>query len=211
MQTKIIHLKGQIKLIVNDKLKSPKDSDVLAVLSNYAGTPCWELEDIRLTKHCKIGRHWAAGADRSIYLPKDAIEAAYVKSMLREFQELPDGALIWSTFDGMVRGAPEINGCKPACDSGFDRAGYFNQSGYFDKKEGLASLVDIKLYWDALDTPLIGWRAINPNQQPSASAIQFSCYLSDISASEQGQAPKKLVDKLLTEMLGVAERQLKIK
>lgn len=48
-------------------------------------------------------------------------------------------------FDGVVRGAQEINGYRP---STWDD---FNQTGYFSRKDGLAHLAEIKLFWDGVD------------------------------------------------------------
>lgn len=100
MKTKLIHSKGQVSLVIDNKLKSRKESDVLATLSNYADTCCWCMEDIRLTQNCVIGQYLLVsdGAYRSSHLPKDKSEADYVKSKLREFREDPDGTLIWSSF-----------------------------------------------------------------------------------------------------------------
>lgn len=171
MKTKIIHDKGYIRLIIDDPQKSRNESDVLAVLSNYADSSCWTLEDIRLTKYRNIGRYWAQSADTftACYCPKDESESAYVKSKLHDYHETPEGELLWCTFDGIVKGQPEINGYTPPQYAGF------NRSVYFSRQEGLQKLKEIKVFWDDLENLEKNWRIENPNAQASQGEIFSAC------------------------------------
>lgn len=181
MKTKLIHDKGQIKLILDDPLKSRNDSDILAVLTHHADSGCWLLEDIRLTKSSPVGRYWSQSADAfmATFLPVNESEAAYLKSKLKDYQVEPDGTLLWCTFDGIVKGQPEINGYKPR------RYADFDQPGYFSRKDGLQKLTEIKAFWDGINNLDEHWQIENPNAQPSMSDIMFACQIRRLYLDEK--------------------------
>lgn len=162
-------------LLVDEKKQADSEKPVLAVLSNYAESGCWRLEDIRLTKDYTIDRYWASAANSftGTYKPEDADEASYVKAKLREYQETKDGVILWSPFNGVVKGEPSINGYTPK------RWADFDQTGYFSRTDGLAKLMEIQAFWESLpslsEINESDWRLPNPHAQPSESDIQSLC------------------------------------
>ncbi len=170
LKSKLLHQKGRIQLVIDDK--KTKEKSVLAELTEYEGTGCWRLEDIRLTKHHAISAYSLGSAESycSSYSPKDKDESEYIKSKLREYAELDSGEILWASFEGPVRGHPEVNNYTPK------RWANFDQVGYFDKKEGLEKLNEIKLFWDAKVEIGTDWRIDNPYRQPSESDIRSICH-----------------------------------
>jgi hypothetical protein len=192
MQTGIVHKRGRIQLIIDDPSKARGKHDVVAAMDHYEGTNCWELLDLRLTKHRTPGPYACspvANVFCASYKPETKEEADFIKSRLREFQEQPDGEILWCTFDGVVRGAPDVNGYKPP------QWGDFNQAGYFSRADGLAKLNEIKEFWDGVDDLDSDWRIENPNRQPSLIEITAKILFKKLDMEEQASADKNNADE----------------
>lgn len=112
-------------------------------MTRFGDSECWHLTDIRLSKY-KVPNPYAGTVCSDDFCanmkPASDEESLLIKSMLRECKEMPDGSISWCTFDGIVRGLPEINGFRPS------RWGDFDQAGYFSYKDGLEALHHIQSY-----------------------------------------------------------------
>lgn len=81
---------------------------------------------------------------------------------------------MWCTFDGVARGAPEINGYKPDWVR-------FDQAGFFNRADALAELKKIQEFWDDIENLDSDWRIKNPHRQPDESDIRFAVRYRDDS------------------------------
>ncbi|WP_199028449.1 hypothetical protein [Ralstonia sp. ASV6] len=168
VKTKLITEKGRISLVIDDPSKARDERDVVAAMTLHEGTGCWQLVDIRLSEHKKpspFGGSMYADDFCARFLPDTPEDATVAKSLLREYKELEDGKLLWCTFDGIVRGEPEINGYAPVR--------YFDQAGYFSKAGGLAKLAEIKSFWDSYQGDPATAKIPNPLRQPSELVVRF--------------------------------------
>jgi hypothetical protein len=178
MKTRIRHERGQIKLVIDDPAIPKDEQDALAAMSLLEGTGCWRLVDVRLTKHHVPGigiTSLGAEVYRASFKPETPENAEYAKSFLREYEEKPDGTLMWCTFDGVVRGAPEVKGYRPVHWANFDQAGYFSRA------DALAELKKIQEFWDDIESLDSDWRIKNPHRQPDWSDIRFAVRYRDDS------------------------------
>jgi len=126
MKTRIIQSKGCIELIINQSHRLDIEKQVVAGMSLIEGSGLWVLTDIRLSKYRVPSRYGASIMADDLcasYRPESPAESIYVKSLLREYREQPDGEILWCSFNGIVRGVCDkyVNGLK------------FNSSGYFSK------------------------------------------------------------------------------
>jgi hypothetical protein len=172
MRTKITRRKGSISLVIDHGRKKDSEYDILASMTLLEGTGCWRLEDVRLHQYANPSSFFGQKADDycAQYIPKDADEAEFVKSLLREHQEY-EGKILWCTFEGIVRGHPEINGYKPVRWAGFDQAGYFSLA------EGLEKLCEIKSFWDAFKGDPKSVKTDNPNRQLTETELTFMVFM----------------------------------
>jgi hypothetical protein len=170
MKTRIIHKPDQIQLVIDNPAKPKGWHDVLAAMELYEGTGCWQLMDIRLSKLKKPGPYACALHAEVLcasFEPKTKEDADFIKSFLREYQEQPDGEIVWCTFDGIVRGAPEIRGRKPDLAQS-------HQAGYFSRADGLAELKKTKEFWDNIESLDSNWRIENPHLQPTEHGVTLA-------------------------------------
>lgn len=162
---------GHITLVVADPSLPPADQGVLASLIHYHHTGCWWLTDIRLARHQQPSPYSASvAADDycAAYRPKTPKEAQILKSLLREYQISEEGEFLWCTFEGLVRGTPEVHGVRPvtACD----------QMGFFSRREGLARLEAMRAFWAETEdpgTPPGSLKITNPHRQPTVTEMAF--------------------------------------
>lgn len=170
MKTRIIHKPDQIQLVIDNPAKPKGWHDVLAAMGLYEDTGCWQLMDIRLSKHEKPGPY-ACGLYPEVlcagFEPKTKEDADFVKSFLREYQEQPGGEIVWCTFDGIVRGETEIRGRKPDWSPS-------HQAGYFSRADGLAELKKIKEFWGDIESLDSNWRIENPHRQPTEHEVTLA-------------------------------------
>lgn len=139
---------GHITLVVVDPPLPPDDQGVLASLIHYRHTGCWWLTDIRLARHQNPSPYSAGVAAHhycAAYFPETRAQAEVLKSLLREYQVSEEGEFLWCTFDGLVRGTPEVHGVRPvtACD----------QMGFFSRREGLDRLEAMRAFWAETKDP----------------------------------------------------------
>ena len=161
-RTEIIERDGQIALVFSDPAVEPWKRNRVAEMTEDEGTDCWNLVDIRLKKHPQLSPYGCSiGADayHATFVPRDEQEAEMVMSTLREYRVETDGSIHWCTFDGIVRGHPEIDGYRPP------RYLDFHEAGYFSRLEGMAKLCEMKAFWDAHPGSLADARIDNPLRQ----------------------------------------------
>lgn len=179
MKTKLKRSKGRIELVIDDA-----EQGRLAVLEEHEGTGCWCLSDIRLAPYQCVSAYSAmhdADAYCSSFSPKSPDEANFVKSLLREYKELEDGTILWATFNGLVRGHPDINGYKPA------RWADFDQVGYFSFKEGLEHLKEMREFWATFEGDPNTVKLDNPHHQVSESVV----WLEVLRARQDGHLSRR--------------------
>ena len=168
MKTKYFIEKGRTSLLVDHGKGSANDKQVLAAMTHYPGTRCWTVIDIRLEQTPSADPWSGSGTGEDFYSqwkPKSDDEAKVVKALLKDYQELPDGTLIWCTYKTIVRGHDQINGSAPASPNGIKR------HIYHTKAEAMAKLMACRAFWeDHLGTIAEG-KIPNPYRQPGESDI----------------------------------------
>jgi hypothetical protein len=171
LETKIVRSAGRMSLVVIDPSKVGRERDVLAQADSYADCGCWHVSDVRLAKYVRPSPYSgsvSAEHCHADFRPDTPEEAVFVRTLLREVQEDPDGTIRWCTFEGIVRGLPEVNGYKPPTYAGFEQAGYFSQ------REALQKLVEIQLFWNSFEGDAGTVKIDNPNRQPTLTEIGFA-------------------------------------
>lgn len=183
MKVTLSREKGRISLGYKDP--GTGERFILAAMTLFEGTGCWALVDVRLGRY-RAPSPYSGGlfADDfcASYRPKNEQEATYVKSLLREYEERDDGQILWCTFEGIVRGQPEVNGYRPVS--------YFDHAGYFSMKEGLARLQVIKVFWDTFEGDPASVRIDNPLRQPSAGVVSMDIIIKRM----RGELPEVKLD-----------------
>ena len=181
MKTLLVTEPGRISLVIDVPGKARKDRDVLAAMTRFADAPCWMLVDVRLTKYMSPNPY-VAGLPGEYYAtyfkPESPEEAEFAKSKLREYREESDGTLVWCTYEGIVKGTPEVDGYTPP--------GVNHNGGYFSKRDGMARLLEIQKFWTTFEGG--DFRIENPFRQPTETSMRFECY----SHREENRAPRKL-------------------
>ena len=169
-KTEIIEREGQIALVLSDPSVKPWERNRVAEMTEYEGTDCWHLVDIRLKQFPQLST-WgcSTGGDdyHASFTPENEHEATMVKSKLREYREDADGSIHWCSFNGIVRGHAEIDGYSPPRYLNFD------QSGYFSRAEGVEKLHEMKAFWDAHQGTLLDARIDNPYRQVGESEMRL--------------------------------------
>lgn len=179
MKTKFTRREGVISLIIDDPMKKPRDSDVLASMTLYEGTGCWTLIDIRLTKHRKPSKYSGSPSSDDYHAqlkPETEDAAEFIKSQLREYIEDSEGIIHWCNFDGIVKGKEYVNNYRP--HNPLD----FHPWGYFSRDEGVKVLKEIKAFWDDYDGDPSKVRLPNSNRQASLSELLFELLKRDWDA-----------------------------
>lgn len=168
-KSEIIEREGHIALVLADPAVAAWERNRVAEMTEDEGTDCWRVVDIRLKRFPQLSMYGCStGADvyHASFTPDTEAEARLVKPMLREYREDADGSIHWCTFDGIVRGHPEVDGYRPRRYLDFD------QAGYFSRDEGMAKLLEMKAFWDVYDGSLVDARIENPHRQVSDSEVQ---------------------------------------
>jgi hypothetical protein len=182
MLTRMVRSKGVIEVVYNDPDNEFGDTVSVAAMTLYEGTGCWILSDWRLSQH-KVLSPWSSSIDANDvyarYRAETPEEQAFVKSLLKEYEEREDGELVWCTFDNFYRGHPDVDGRRPGFRSS-------HLSGYFGYKEALTKLREIRAFWDAFEGDPKTARIHNPNGQLSASQVYSEVALARL----EGRVPK---------------------
>lgn len=168
-KSEVIEREGHIVLVLADPSVAPWKRNRVAEMTEDEGTGCWMLVDIRLKRFPQLsvyGCSTGADAYHASFAPENDGEAKMIKSMLREYREDADGSIHWCSFDGIVRGHPEVDGYRPI------RYLNFNQSGGFSREEGMEKLLEMKAFWDVHDGSLANARIDNPHRQLSQSEVE---------------------------------------
>ena len=170
MKTKISHSKRHIELVV-DKGHSGDQLKVLAAMTLFEGTACWDLTDVRFTRYVEPNPYsGSVGADDycASIQPKNQAESDYIKSILREYVELESGEILWCTYHGIIKGHDSINGYTLSSWSNFAAA------GYFARNEALLYLTEAQAFWESQPDNILEtdeWRLHNPLAQPRLTDI----------------------------------------
>lgn len=168
MKTKFLIEKGRTSLVVDHGKGAWDDKQVLAAMTHYDGTRCWTVIDIRLTDTPSADPWSGSGVGEDFYSqlkPKSEAEANEVKVLLKDYQELADGTLIWCTYKNIVRGHFDINGLAPGTPNGIKRPIYHR------KAEAMAKLLECKAFWENHQGTIAEGKIPNPYSQPGASDI----------------------------------------
>jgi hypothetical protein len=168
MKTKFSIEKGRISLLVDHGKNADAEKQVLAAMTLYEGTRCWTIIDIRLDK-APVADPWSGSGSGEDFFselkPKSPAEAEDAKAMLNEYEERPDGTLMWCTYNSIVRGELAINGYTPVSPYGLKRYIHHNKSGGMDK------LREIKAFWDNHQGTIVEGAISNPHGQPSVTEV----------------------------------------
>lgn len=165
------------------------DKQVLAAMTLYEGTRCWTVIDIRL---CQIptAHPWSgSGAGEDFYSewkPKSDAESSEVKALLKEYQELADGTLIWCTYKDIVRGHSNINGYVPACPNEIQR------NIYHTKAEAMQKLRECKAFWENHQGTIAAGRIENRYSQPGSSDVQVILAINALNAKYERSSDQAL-------------------
>lgn len=154
---------------------------VLAAMTMFGDSECWNVIDIRLEDHPAANPWSGSGSGEdfySTYAPKTLEEAAYLRSILREYEELSDGTFRWCTFRGIVRGECEINGFAPGGYNDFRRPVFHSFRG------GLTYLKETRVFWDSYEGSIRDSKIKNPYRQATETDVQFaiSCKLGRLAS-----------------------------
>lgn len=144
------------------------EKQVLAAMTHYEGTLCWTVIDIRLESKPSADPWSGSGTGEDFYSewkPKCGDEARVVKGLLKDYQELPDGTLIWCTYKNIVQGHEKINGLAPGSPNGIKR------KIYHTKAEAMARLQECKAFWEAHHGAIAEGKIPNPYRQPGETDI----------------------------------------
>lgn len=185
MKTKIKCFKNSYYQLLVFSPENPKEGLIVATLSSYFNSGCWRLTDVRLSEHkdpCDVNILDSAEDYLSTCKPENQEEAEFYKSKLKSFREMDDGKLVWSTFDGLVKGHDSINDYQPK------RHYDFHGPGYFSKKEGYEKLKEMQEFWESVEDLSKPWRIENPHSQPDAGSIRmdYHWHLEDKHTEDHG-------------------------
>jgi len=170
LKTKLMREKGRISLVIDHGSDKTKEKMVLAAMTLFEGTDCWDVIDIRLEDHPAANPWSGSGSGDdfySTYRPETPEEAEYLRSVLREYEELKDGSFRWCTFRGIVRGECEINGYAPAWYQEFKRPVFHSF------RNGLTHLKEIQAFWESYNGSIRDSKIKNPYRQATETDIQF--------------------------------------
>ncbi|HMC44209.1 MAG TPA: hypothetical protein VKJ77_02670, partial [Caballeronia sp.] len=168
MKTYIRREGWRVALVLDDPEVVPRERGILAAMNCLEGTGCWRLVDLRLSQYRKPSRYsgdMSADVYHANIKPDSEREAVLVKSMLREYREDEDGTIRWCSFDGLVRGHPEVDGYRPVSYANFDQAGYFAYA------EAFAQLEEIKRWWDVYEGDPAHARIENGHRQVAEGTV----------------------------------------
>lgn len=171
MKTKLSYEKGRISLVVDHGKDKSKEKMVLAAMTLFEGSGCWDVIDIRLEDN-PVAHPWSGSGNGddfyATFTPKTPEEADYARTQLKEYEELEDGSFRWCTFRGIVRGACEINGFAPGHYQTFKRPVFHNRA------DGLAYLKSTQEFWEGFEGRITESKLDNPYRQPTAMQIEFA-------------------------------------
>lgn len=143
---------------------------VLGAMNLFEGTRCWYLIDVRLRDY-PAAHPWSGsgGGDDfwSQLTAQSPEEAAYIKSSLREYEEVEPGTFRWCTFRGIVKGECEINGYAPPGYENFRRPVFHNRAS------ALAYLKEAQTFWESYEGTIRDSKIENAHRQPTESDIRF--------------------------------------
>lgn len=154
---------------------------VLASMTLVHNCRAWMLTDIRLHPHREPSEYSGGLRADDVcarHKPESAEEAAFVRSMLREYRE-ERGYILWSTFAGLVKGSPR--------DHILLRDG--NDIGYFSKSEGMAKLEEIQAWWESYAGPMDAAKLPNPFLQPSQMEVLARVYKAGLLKDDTHDSP----------------------
>jgi hypothetical protein len=168
MKVKLAKRKGYYRLVVDDKAINEKykctqkEPIVLATLSGWEGTQCWDLRDIRLC-HVIYPSPYLSSSNLQTFTPKNEEEEGWITSALKQYEKSED-KYSWSTFDGVV-----AFGDKTFDPDNPDYVGR-TLEGCWSFSEGMKKFDEIREFWEKFEgNDLATTKLINPNLQPSSN------------------------------------------
>lgn len=165
MKTNILREIGRVSLVIDHGVPTTMENkQALAAMTLLEGTGCWSIIDIRLDDHPRADPWSASGSGEDFYSelkPKSPEQAIEIKAMLKEYQELEDGTLVWCSFRDIVRGEPGVNGYTPAGRKNFQ------PPVHHSRRQGLILLKEMQDFWEAHTGTLMDAKIDNPYAQPS--------------------------------------------
>lgn len=183
MKTRLIYEKRCISLVVDHGKDKDKEKMVLGAMNLFEGTRCWYLIDVRLRDH-PAAHPWSdsgSGDDFWSQLTAESpAEAAYIKSQLRECEEIEPGTFRWCTFRGIVRGEAEIDGYSPPGYEDFKRPVFHKRAG------ALAYLKEAQAFWESYEGMIRDSKIDNTHRQATESDIRWGLRLVDLPSSPRG-------------------------
>jgi hypothetical protein len=171
MKTKLVHEKGTISLVVDHGDQAQEDNlQVLAAMNKTEGTQCWMVIDIRLTERPVANPSSGSCNAEDVFShikPISADQSAKSKSILKEYEELEDGTLVWCTFKNIVRGQPGVNGRVPWGPLNF------HAPVYHSRKDALELLAEMQAFWEDHEGTIGEAKIENPFSQPRQSVVEM--------------------------------------
>jgi hypothetical protein len=168
MKVKLAKRKGYYRLVVDDKdinakyNCTQKDPIVLATLSSWEGTECWDLRDLRL---CNViyPSPYLSNSNLQTFLPKNDEEESWITSALKQYEKRED-KYAWSTFDGVVAFGDKT--FDPNLPTYVSRT----MEGCWSFSEGMKQFNNIREFWEKFEgNKLESSKIHNPNLQPSSN------------------------------------------
>lgn len=200
MKVKLAKRKGYYRLVVDDKAIneqydcSQEDPIVLATLSSWEGTECWELNDLRL---CNVihPSPYLSGNNVQSYKPKNEEEEFWITSALMQYEKRED-KYYWSTFNGVVAFGDKT--FDPDVPSYVSRS----MEGCWSFSEGMKKFNEIREFWESFNgNDLKSTKINNPNLQP------IDGYFSSLSIMiDMNTIPKEDIIKTWHKTYGFGEK-----
>jgi hypothetical protein len=192
VKTKFLRERGRVSLVVDTGEPTTMDNkQALAAMTLLEGTGCWSIIDIRLDDHPSADPWSASGFSEEFYSelkPESSEQAIEVKAMLKEYQELKDGTLVWCSFRDIVRGESGVNGFTPSGKNNFQ------PPVYHSRRQGLALLREIQEFWEAHAGTIEESKIDNPYSQPNASVVKSTLIFQKVMREHESRKKHRDAD-----------------
>jgi hypothetical protein len=192
VKTKFLRERGRVSLVVDTGEPTTMDNkQALAAMTLLEGTGCWSIIDIRLDDHPSADPWSASGFSEEFYSelkPESSEQAIEVKAMLKEYQELKDGTLVWCSFRDIVRGESGVNGFTPSGKNNFQ------PPVYHSRRQGLALLREIQEFWEAHAGTIEESKIDNPYSQPNAFVVKSTLIFQKVMREHESRKKHRDAD-----------------
>jgi hypothetical protein len=186
------------KLTIEVPKLSKDEQPLIAVSTNYEGTGCWSIEDLRLYPRVglEFGRYFGNSAENfhSSITVKTEAEYKLVSSLVpvhtSDAEEFPK-RLHWCTYKGIVRGST-------AAELGLTNSWMAQKHDILHRyKPMLEKMHEIKAFWEEqaidegdpeLSAIIAGIKLNNPFLQPSESNIMSELIIAEVKLEQEQSA-----------------------